>query len=64
MISQILAYIMVALLAVVLFLFILSGPIVDWMYAREKRKKAAKAAAESAAKSAPGAAPPNSAAAV
>jgi len=46
MISQILAYLMVALLAVVLFLFILSGPIVDWMYAREKRKKAAAAAAE------------------
>jgi len=46
MISQILAYLMVALLAVVLFLFILSGPIVDWMYAREKRKKAAEAAAE------------------
>jgi len=50
MISQILAYLMVALLAVVLFLFILSGPIVDWLSEREKRKKAAAKAAESAAK--------------
>jgi len=63
MISQILAYLMVALLAVVLFLFILSGPIVDWMYAREKRKKAAKAAAESAGASPASAAAPAASAA-
>jgi len=47
-ISQILAYLMVALFIASVFLFILSGPIVDWLSAREQRKKAAaKAAAES-----------------
>jgi len=50
-VPQILAYLMVALFIASVFLFILSGPIVDWLRAREKRKKAAaKAAAESAAK--------------
>jgi len=45
-IPQILAYLLVAVFFASAFLLILSGPIVDWMYAREKRKKAAEAAAE------------------
>jgi len=54
-VSQILAYLMVAVFIASMFLFILSGPIVDWLSAREQRKKAAAAAAaaESAAAKSP-----------
>jgi len=55
-IPQVLAYILVSVFIASMFLFILSGPIVDWMYAREKRKKAA--AAESAGASPASAAGP------
>jgi len=44
-IPQVLAYLLVAVFFASAFLLILSGPIVDWMYAREKRKKAAQPAA-------------------
>jgi len=57
-IPQVLAYILVSVFIASMFLFILSGPIVDWMYAREKRKKAAAAAAESAGASPASAAGP------
>jgi len=48
-IPQILAYLLVTVFFASAFLLILSGPIVDWMDAREKRKKAAAAEADSAA---------------
>jgi len=41
---DLIGYIVVALFFAPLFLVALSGPIVDWMEAREKRKKAAAAA--------------------
>jgi len=44
--AHIFAYIMLALLSAAVLLTILSGPIVDWLSAREDRKKAAQAAAE------------------
>lgn len=51
-IPQILAYLMVSVFIASAFLLILSGPIVDWLYAREKRKKAAAAAKAATAESA------------
>jgi len=50
MFDQIFAYFIVTVFVAAAFLFILSGPIVDWLSAREKRKKAA-AEAEAATKS-------------
>jgi len=57
-IPQVLAYLLVAVFFASAFLLILSGPIVDWMYAREKRKKAAAESSGHPAASPTGAASP------